>query len=66
MKEKLEALAQNLIDLYQGVIDLNPEAERLDDGLRVYWLLRDASSNLNQALTLVERYEKNQAVADDE
>ena len=59
MKEKLEALAQ-------GVIDLYPEAERLDDGLRVYWLLRDASSNLNQALTLVERYEKNQAVADDE
>ena len=58
MKEKLEALAQ-------GVIDLYPEAERLDDGLRVYWLLRDASSNLNQALTLVERYEKNQAVADD-
>ena len=59
MKEKLEALAQ-------GVIDLYPEAERLDDGLRVYWLLREAASKLNQALTLVERYEKNQAVADDE
>ena len=59
MKKKLEALAH-------GVIDLYPDAERLDDGLRVYWLLRDASSNLNQALTLVERYEKNQAVADDE
>jgi hypothetical protein len=58
MKEKLEALAQNVIDLY-------PEAEQLDDGLLVYWLLRAAAAKLKMSLSLVKRYEKNQAVADD-